>query len=152
VTSLCFTRSHGLVGRAIRLLTAWTSIGKRWVPNHLAIRVNDWVWESHMKTGVVRVPLDIWRNRYRPEDYREVRLDPQADEEMAVAVLERFEGFRYESPRNLIRVAWNRNTGGESRLYCSELGVRFLMGICHYWAKGLDPNNTDPDELWEKVR
>jgi len=156
---LVFFQHPGVGGAVIRLATAFWAVlgGRRWVPNHVGVVVQDdgmlWLYESTFeRKGVTRAPLELCLQKYRRTQWRIVPLELEGYRWELKRELDQALGAKYEKLHDLAKVARNDNKAGANRLFCSELAVRVFQGAGVPWAKDLDPSNTDPDELYRGAK
>jgi hypothetical protein len=152
---LVFARSRGLLGWVILIGTAGLSalVKNKWVPTHVGIlnQAGKTLWVHEATThrgGEARVPLAVFMKRYGEKNVRFVSVGAIGRKRLIKSALIAFAGTPYERWVNMPAVAFDANKGGPSRLFCSELAVRVLAWAGVLWAKILDPNNTDPEELY----
>ena len=155
---LIFTRSTGLIGWLIRLGTAfWREVkDEGWIPNHVGILSQErgelQVYEAtSSKDGVASTPLRKYLRKHR--DYRIVRVSCRGEWKLIKKMLRTYDGVPYEKWLKMPSVAFDRNNGTDSHLFCSELAMRVLR-VCPslQWLFHLPVNNTDPDELYRITR
>ena len=158
-------RSRGPIAWGVRWVTDFrNSYAGEWVANHIAfvIRRSDgeyFVYESLGSRGVVTTPLEDWFAR-KP-DCKVFRPLPHLNSDARRAFAKcatKYEGRKYESWWSFLKIAFDKNKAGDSRLFCSEYYARCAYEACVLDKSPLFISNVEPDELvdlaeafWERI-
>lgn len=136
-------RGDALLSRAIRLLSPKY--------NHISIRVENEVFEAHIKTGVTKTPYKIWKGKTSVVAKQELFIDDIRGLKL-VAFLNKQVGKKYDV-LGIFSFLWVYFRPKKDRWYCSEYAQVALYKCLGIRSTENDYNQkVSPYQFWRNLR